>query len=439
MQTRNMDRRLRRRNRRMTSQKGTAMIIAVMVMGLLAIFVAASLSRVTTEVRLAGNEKAIADSYFAAHASLEHMSLNFTQLYKRKIAPTTADIDTIGADHPPGFDALYDINQTLVAVGTPTQTTIGNGSLFAGLNATKTAWLATTEVTLKGTPGAKTRLARTFNNYTIPIFQFGIFYDGDLEFHPGPAFNFGGRVHTNGDLYLAGGALTFQSRVSTHGEVVTDRMRNGWLRDGNWTFGVSIIDGLPANHMSNLQDVAAAAGAGTTTNPLAGSVLGGPDLTGSDADRYDGTANTHWSTIAAAFRGNLLAHQDRLDLPLTRSNSSENQGPVELIKRPRGTDDDILTSSRYANKPCLRVTLSDSRAKLPGGLGGVRINGTALGAADADAVTGYKGYRPLPRTGVPTGVNPVGPAVPGVGTVATANRRFSFQFGNRRTRPMDKN
>ena len=39
----------------------------------------------------------------------------------------------------------------------------------------------------------------------IPLFQFGIFSDTDLSFFPGPDFKFGGRVHTNGDLYLASG------------------------------------------------------------------------------------------------------------------------------------------------------------------------------------------------------------------------------------------
>ena len=38
------------------------------------------------------------------------------------------------------------------------------------------------------------------------MFQFGIFSDNDLSFFAGPSFNFGGRVHTNQNLYLAQGA-----------------------------------------------------------------------------------------------------------------------------------------------------------------------------------------------------------------------------------------
>ena len=37
----------------------------------------------------------------------------------------------------------------------------------------------------------------------IPVFQFGIFSENDLSFFAGPDFTFGGRVHTNQNLFLA--------------------------------------------------------------------------------------------------------------------------------------------------------------------------------------------------------------------------------------------
>jgi hypothetical protein len=50
------------------------------------------------------------------------------------------------------------------------------------------------------------RLERELNTVAIPVFQFGIFSETDLSFFAGPNFNFGGRVHTNGNLFLASGA-----------------------------------------------------------------------------------------------------------------------------------------------------------------------------------------------------------------------------------------
>ena len=37
----------------------------------------------------------------------------------------------------------------------------------------------------------------------IPVFQFGVFSDSDLSYFAGPNFDFQGRVHTNGNLFLA--------------------------------------------------------------------------------------------------------------------------------------------------------------------------------------------------------------------------------------------
>ena len=46
------------------------------------------------------------------------------------------------------------------------------------------------------------KLQRQVQVVAIPVFQFGIYSDSDLSFFAGPPFNFGGRVHTNGNLWL---------------------------------------------------------------------------------------------------------------------------------------------------------------------------------------------------------------------------------------------
>ncbi len=52
-------------------------------------------------------------------------------------------------------------------------------------------------------------LHRVLNTESTPIFQFAVFYTDDLEINPGPSMTLGGRVHSNGDMYLGcGGTLT---------------------------------------------------------------------------------------------------------------------------------------------------------------------------------------------------------------------------------------
>ena len=47
--------------------------------------------------------------------------------------------------------------------------------------------------------------AVTLQTVAIPVFQFGLFSENDLSFFAGPNFNFGGRVHSNANIFLAEG------------------------------------------------------------------------------------------------------------------------------------------------------------------------------------------------------------------------------------------
>ena len=60
-------------------------------------------------------------------------------------------------------------------------------------------------VTARTPGGSEVRMRRTMQTVAIPVFQFGIFSENDLSFFAGPNFNFGGRIHTNQNLFLAEG------------------------------------------------------------------------------------------------------------------------------------------------------------------------------------------------------------------------------------------
>src|SRR5262245_56876918 len=104
-------RRTRRPNRR--SQRGTALIIAIMIMALLAGFVAASLSRVTNEALMMGNDQANTEAYFVAQAALEHTTREFSDVFDVRIRPTPTDKARIIADIVPGYDTNFTITPEL--------------------------------------------------------------------------------------------------------------------------------------------------------------------------------------------------------------------------------------------------------------------------------------------------------------------------------------
>ena len=65
--------------------------------------------------------------------------------------------------------------------------------------------------------------------YQVPIFQFGVFYEGNLEITPGPNMHVFGPVHTNSNAYFRGATnsvLSFQGPVTVSGTL------NHWIRSG---------------------------------------------------------------------------------------------------------------------------------------------------------------------------------------------------------------
>lgn len=81
------------------------------------------------------------------------------------------------------------------------------------------------------------------NAQTIPLFQFGVFYEEDLEIHNGPAMNFAGWVHSNSNIYLSpgGGPTNFQSLITTPDSLFLRRKaanvtnNNVWIDDAGGT------------------------------------------------------------------------------------------------------------------------------------------------------------------------------------------------------------
>ena len=75
---------------------------------------------------------------------------------------------------------------------------------------------------------------RLVNIEATPIFQFMVFYNDDLEVFPGPNMTLGGRVHTNGDLFIGcGGTLTVDTNyLRVVGKLFRRRKDNPSASDG---------------------------------------------------------------------------------------------------------------------------------------------------------------------------------------------------------------
>lgn len=409
------------------SEEGSAMVIALLIMMLLMGFVALAITRTTGETVASSNDAAESRTFDACHASLELMTKNFSKVFENKLTVDATDITRIEGQDPSAFPefADYGFAQNIEQTG-DTESVILSEGQYQGLTALRDEWEFQSPCTSLNN-GVRVELRRRFFNNRIPIFQFGIFYDDDLEFHPGPRFDFGGRVHANGHMFLAAQTgLYFSSKVTAKGHIFSNVQKNGhpateWGQNVFVKNASGVYQQLTYSRGSALTN---GTGPVVTTNPLP-----------------TARRNVSWAADhLTIFQGNLLAEQRPLDLPL-KINSTINGQPTdlrELVKRGKavgdlwndgtGTvnspsivpvtsttaDDRVTSSERYYNKTGFRINLADSKAKLPGcwdtvantvvaGRCGIRLDGESTGllagegpaVGAAIAMTG-RGYRPRP-------------------------------------------
>lgn len=76
--------------------------------------------------------------------------------------------------------------------------------------------------------GLRERAGKVFYLEATPIFTYAVFYTEDLEIQPGPDMTLGGRVHSNGDMYLGcGSTLTMDTNyVHSAGDIFRRRKDN---------------------------------------------------------------------------------------------------------------------------------------------------------------------------------------------------------------------
>lgn len=81
--------------------------------------------------------------------------------------------------------------------------------------------------------GRQEVIRRLVTTESTPVFQFAVFYTTDLEVLPGPSMTLGGRVHSNGDMYLGcGNTLTLDTNyVHAVGNMFRTR-KDGGLAKG---------------------------------------------------------------------------------------------------------------------------------------------------------------------------------------------------------------
>lgn len=406
------------------SEKGSATVIAVLVLGLLTVFVALAVSRTTSEAIVMANDSSEGRAYTAAQASLEMMTRNFNKVFDIKLSPSTTDLANIQNAAVPNFPD-YNFQQSIIQTVAPQSVTLSDTD-YAGLYALRDAWRLQTTAT-DSNSGVQVAMMREFYNNRVPIFQFGIFYDDDVELFNPPPFKFGGRVHSNRNLFITpnGNGIWFNSRITAVGEFVTNTRRNWDTVDSGNTLYIKNASGSYVTVTKSMGSVVSTT-AGASNNVFTNGTLL-PNIQ-NDSTMPPSAANSTWPTTKASLDNNVSTHVKPLKLPITTAYSDI----IEIVRRGRqvgdlyndGTGLKAVTTTtaenqdaaqeKFANKVGIRISLADSKAKLPGCAAGtsstdlnpvgtqcgIRLDGAANGlGADPSPLTLGRGYTPKPMAG----------------------------------------
>jgi len=176
-----------------------------------------SMMNTSMEVDIAGNEMNHLNSFYAAEAGIEKASTQILEYYAKYGAPPSP--------LPSGTLNLgrYTVTYQTTKIDTvPMLKTLQNGA-YRGLYGNGTRYEVMSTAKAGGTEAAAS-LAQVVEADLVPLFQFAVFYQYDLEIAPGPPMTLGGRVHTNSNLYLqSGNSLHIDSYTTAAGNIFHGR------------------------------------------------------------------------------------------------------------------------------------------------------------------------------------------------------------------------
>ncbi|MGZ7063817.1 MAG: hypothetical protein ACXVKD_13290, partial [Candidatus Angelobacter sp.] len=356
------------------SVQGFTLLAALLILVLLSGVAVGLLFIVTNESRIGGNDLEANMAFYGAESGMEKLTADLSSLYAQYMIPNSAQIQNL-VNFPPtpamvsGMSYRETITYPTDANGNPVS---GYNTISAGSNQGLYAEIVpmTLQVIATRPSSASVNMTRKVEVALIPVFQFGVFCGYDCSYFPGPDFSFGGRVHTNQNLFLAAGSdLVFNDKIAAFQQIVMDQLENGHSTSagyGGTVYVPKASGGCPLNTFPPPgPNCVALPGAGVL--PTDASWTGGyPSIAGS--------ANTNFPSVSSGnlngFMVNSLTGATNMQLPFVKNSCTSNPppctDPISIIRKPQPGESasSALGSSRLFNKAQIRVLLADTENDL---------------------------------------------------------------------------
>lgn len=356
------------------SSQGFTLIAALLIMVLLSGVAAGLLFMVTNESRMGGNDLEANRAYYGAESGMEKLTADLSALYQQYQVPSNAQIQNL-INFPPtsamvsGMSYVETITYPLDGNGNPASSwnTVSSGSnqgLYAELIP------MTMQVIASRPAGATVNVTRKVEVALIPVFQFGVFCGYDCSYFAGPNFSFGGRVHTNQNLFLATGAdLVFNDKISAFQQIVMDQLENGHPTTVNYGGTVYVPKATSGCQLNTFPPT----GGNCVALPGPGTIPGDASWSGGYPS-VGGSANVNFPSISSGtlngFVTNSLTGAKNMELPFVSNSCTSNPppctDPISIVRKPQVGEvaTSTLGTARLYNKAQIRILLADTQADL---------------------------------------------------------------------------
>jgi hypothetical protein len=380
-------------------ESGMALLSTLLIMALMSALLVGFFAMIAADLRSSGVNRDQTQAYAAAHAGLEKLTASLGALFTGgNYSPSAAQISALTTT-PPSLTGF----QYLAADGTSgytitpgaTQTAPIQNGPFMGLVGLITPYEINVTAKATGPGGAEVHMRRQLQTVAVPVFQFGVYSENDLSFFAGPDFDFGGRVHTNQNAYVAqDGSATLMLRdvFTAVGEIVRTHLANGVPISTSGHRGYVAVATTSA---TNPTFQCLSCGSGGFGGGNCGTVRG-PSCVANPNPVQEGSINVatvppstlqmvagvptmvltagntanepRWTSVSTGTLANRIRNgrtgARRLDLPLV----SDGARPIDLIRRPSvaAPDAQVVLDQRYFKMASVRILLSDRAADITG-------------------------------------------------------------------------
>ena len=198
------------------SRDGFAMAAALGVLTLLSVLVVTVFANAMASFRSGMTDLEKSRTYYAAEAGAES---GMAQL-ALALEDAVIEDQELSAIYPPTIDGFTFDAFSVERRGSVETERITDGP-YAGLFSRTQVVEITTEASAPDNTASSVMV--TAKAQAIPIFQFGVFFEKDLEITNGPRLDFDGWVHSNGNIYLNSANQYFGDLITTPNELYKDR------------------------------------------------------------------------------------------------------------------------------------------------------------------------------------------------------------------------